>query len=87
MKDINLSTIFEKHGKNYCNHANPDAEFIYASDLGVSYNDMSLHSNRFHRWTAEEVNKIMDEMHDFAKKGISIVDDMPKYKAEYFGKR
>ena len=83
MKDVNLSTIFEQHGRNYCNHANPDAEFIYASDLGVSYNDMSLHSNRFHRWIANEVNMIMDDMHSYTAKGISIIDDLPKYKTDH----
>ncbi len=83
-EQVKLTSIFEQHGKDYCTNVNPDAEFIYASDLGVSYNDMSLHTNRFHRWTEKEAQAILISIRELTKKGIKIVDNMPKYKSEYF---
>lgn len=86
-EQVKLTAIFEQHGREYCDKVNPDAEYIYASDLGVSYNDMSLHTNRFHRWTQAEAKLITDNIHELVINGTSVVDNLPKYKSEYFAAR
>lgn len=79
-KQINLSSIFEEYGREYCNKSNADAEYIKASDIGVAYFDMSIHCNRFHKWIKSEYDAIATDIIQLNMKGINVVDDLPHHK-------
>ena len=82
-RQINLSSIFAEYGRKYCNDNNADAEFINASDIGVSYFDMSIHCNRFHKWNTSEYESISKNIIQLNMEGINVVDDLPHHKISF----
>ena len=76
-KTVKLSSIFEEYGRSYCTIINPDADFLHASDIGVSYRDASINCERFHKWKEDELAQILSDIPKLSAKGIKCIDDIP----------